>query len=119
MAKEYAPRGLGASGRRLWLAVTGSCDQIDEHERVLLMRACRTLDVIDGLQAIVDAEGLVTDSSQGRRAHPALTEMRQQELKLAKLMGVLKLEFGVEVVVPKMRERRTKFEVLRDASSLA
>ncbi|WP_198957220.1 P27 family phage terminase small subunit [Mycobacterium lehmannii] len=113
-ARTNAPRGLGDSGRRLWRAVVDGCDEIDEHERVLLTRCCRTLDVIDGLQKIVDAEGLITDSSQGARAHPALTEMRQQELKLARLMATLKLDFGAEVAVP-MRERKTRFEVMKGA----
>jgi hypothetical protein len=81
------------------------CTSIDEHERALLVRACKTLDTIEKLEAIVAREGLLADCSQGRRAHPALTECRMQELKLARLMRVLKLEFGEQGVRPVLHHR--------------
>jgi hypothetical protein len=81
------------------------CAGIDEHERALLVRACKTLDTIEELEAIVAREGVLADCSQGRRAHPALTECRQQELKLARLMRVLKLEFGEQVARPVVERR--------------
>lgn len=113
--KGRAPRGLGESGRRLWRSVVDAFDEVDEHEKALLARCCRTLDTIDGLQAVVDAEGLVTDSAQGRRANPALVELRQQELKLARLMTTLRLDFGAQTAVAPQRARRTRFEMQRGA----
>ena len=105
MSKSTVPGGLGASGRKLWLDATEGLTAIDEHETVLLLRACKTLDRIDQLEAIVDTEGVLADCSQGRRAHPALTECRQQELKLARLMRVLKLEFGEQGFGSVLRHR--------------
>jgi hypothetical protein len=38
--------------------------------------------VLDNLAAIVAVEGEITGSSQGDRAHPALTEAQQQRVLL-------------------------------------
>lgn len=114
-AKGRAPRGLQESGRRLWRSVVDAFDEVDEHEKALLTRACRVLDTIDGLQAIVDDEGLITDSSQGRRANPALVELRQQELLLARLMTTLRLDFGAQIAVAPQRDRTTKLGVVKGA----
>jgi P27 family predicted phage terminase small subunit len=89
-----APRGLRPAGRRLWKAVTGEFD-LDDHEAALLLQACRTVDNLDQLQAILDENGLIADSSQGIRVHPALVEARQQRLALAKLLAALGLPGGV------------------------
>ena len=95
MKKESAPKGLGVSGQQLWDEVVAEY-AIDTHERLVLVRACRTADVIDELQTIIDGEGLIIESSQGSRAHPALTELRQQQLLLTRLMRTLRLEFGTD-----------------------
>ena len=71
-----SPTGLGVSGRALWTA-TLTAYELDEHECQLLREACRTADTLDALQAMLDSEGLVSQSSQGIRAHPALVELRQ------------------------------------------
>jgi hypothetical protein len=51
-----APRGLKASGRRLWKS-TVDVFVLEEHELGILREACRTADAIDGLQAAVTATG--------------------------------------------------------------
>ncbi|ORV07918.1 P27 family phage terminase small subunit [Mycobacterium celatum] len=88
------PRGLRAAGKRLWRSVTRDFD-LDDHEAMLLREACRTVDQLDDLQAEVDANGAVVESSQGVRVHPAVVEARQQRLVLAKIMSALGLPKGV------------------------
>jgi P27 family predicted phage terminase small subunit len=89
-----APRGLRAAGKRLWRAVTGEFE-LSEYEAGLLLQMCRTVDTLDDLQAILDENGLISQSSQGERVHPALVEARQQRLVLAKLLAALGLPSGL------------------------
>jgi hypothetical protein len=63
MKKPSMPPRLGLSGKALLRQVAEKF-AIDDHERVVLVRACRTLDLIDQLQAVVDHEGLIAESSQ-------------------------------------------------------
>lgn len=88
-----APRGLGASGKTLWKAVLSDYE-LDEHEQSILVQACRISDACDKLQGIVDDEGVMCESSQGTRAHPALVELRQQGIALARLMTALRIPAG-------------------------
>lgn len=83
-----AASGLKASGRRLWKASVDVFD-LDEHELALLREACRTLDSLDALQAAVDQDGVVVESPQGVKAHPALVEVRQQRITYARLIAQL------------------------------
>lgn len=88
------PAGLKASGRALWKAVLDEFE-LEEHERQVLREAARTADLIDRLQAILDAEGPMSESSQGQRVHPAAVELRQQRIALARLFAALELPHGV------------------------
>lgn len=85
-----APRGLRSSGRALWVSVLNDYE-LDEHEEVMLRECCRTADSIDALQAVVDSEGVLSESSQGVRAHPALVELRQQRVAFARLLTALRI----------------------------
>lgn len=87
-ATPRSPVTLNAAGRRLWKSVCTKFD-LPEHERVILAECCRTVDTIDELVDIAKADGLLIESSQGRKTHPALVEARQQRLVLAKLLAVL------------------------------
>lgn len=87
------PAGLRTSGRALWSAVLNDYE-LDEHEAVILREACRTADSIDALQAVLDAEGVMSESSQGARTHPALTELRQQRVTFARLLTALRIPQG-------------------------
>lgn len=89
-----APDGLKAAGRRLWKAVAGAFD-LEPHERELLREVCRTADLIDGLQTVLDAEGPMAESSQGIRVHPAAVELRQQRITYARLVAALGVPTGV------------------------
>jgi hypothetical protein len=85
-----APVGLAAAGRKLWTSVTGDY-VLDEHESRLLLEACRTVDLLDGLEEAVRRDGPLLSSPQGQRAHPAAVEARQQRITLARLLAALRL----------------------------
>jgi hypothetical protein len=80
------PRGLRTGGRRLWDAVENAYI-LREDEGALLGQACRVLDRLDRLAAVVEADGLLVDG----RPHPALVESRQQQIVLARLLATLRL----------------------------
>lgn len=84
-----APKGSRASGRRLWRSVLDRFD-LDEHELVLLRQAVAVADLCDALQAEVDVSGLVVAG----KANPALVELRQQRILLARLIVALRVPLG-------------------------
>ncbi|KZF00879.1 terminase [Rhodococcus sp. EPR-157] len=83
-----APTGLKRRGAALWRSMTTAFD-LEQHELTTLREVCRTVDAIDALQAVVDRDGVMNESAQGVRAHPALVELRQQRLALTKLVAAL------------------------------
>ncbi len=83
------PRGAQSAGRRLWRAVVVDYE-LAEHELTLLREAVRTADLCDSLQELVDKEGLI----RFHRAHPALVELRQQRILLARLLVALRVPIG-------------------------
>lgn len=87
------PTGLRKSGRALWRAVLEDFD-LDEHERGMLTQAARIADLCDDLQRLLDAEGLMTTTSQGPRVHPAAVELRQQAIALARLLTAMRIPAG-------------------------
>lgn len=87
------PRGLGKSGKALWRALLTDYD-LDEHEKSILTQACRIADLCDQLQGLIDMEGPMSESSQGPRVHPAVVELRQQGIALARLMTALRIPAG-------------------------
>ncbi len=84
-----APEGARTAGKRLWRAVLEGWE-LQEHELALLRQACAVADVIDELQRIVEREGPLL----GERAHPALVELRQERLLLARLVVALRVPLG-------------------------
>jgi hypothetical protein len=89
------PRGTKAEGRRLWKSVLGEFT-LDEHELSLLRQACRVADMCSDLQAIVDADGPISSTPSGPRTHPAVVELRQQRILLARLVVALRVPLGEE-----------------------
>lgn len=94
-APDEAPHGLGDDALALWSSVMDAYD-LEEHERALLVEACRTVELLTKLDDEVRRDGPVIDSSQGLRAHPAATEARQQRIALARLLAALRLPAGDE-----------------------
>lgn len=84
-----APVGAKAAGRALWRSVL-TAYELDEHEMVLLRQASRVADACDDLQVLVDKDGPVVAG----RAHPALVELRQQRIVLARLIVALRVPLG-------------------------
>ena len=93
MSIPKPPADLKAPGRKLWRSVLEGFD-LDQHELTLLRETCRTADVCDGLQRQVDADGIMSSSSQGSRVHPALVELRQQRIALARMFAALRVPTG-------------------------
>lgn len=87
-AKTYAPRGLAAAGRKLWDAGIEDFEWA-QHELAMLEEACRTRDRIVQLDKRVEDDGVMLQSSQGLRVHPAISEARQQRLVMARLLATL------------------------------
>jgi hypothetical protein len=90
-----APAGLRESSLRLWHSVTDDFE-LDEHERLLLLQASRTADLLDELTDVLDRDGVLHDTPQGARAHPPAVERRQQALTLARLVAALRLPAGAD-----------------------
>ena len=88
--KPKCPPRVGAGGRKLWAAIVDTYE-LSEHELQVLREAVRTVDQIDRLQAIVQADGDMQESPQGRRVHPAVVELRQQRVVLARLLAALRI----------------------------
>ncbi|MCQ4120438.1 terminase [Rhodococcus tibetensis] len=95
MSQTRTPAGLRAAGKRLWSSTTDEFE-LAEHERGLLLQACRTADALDALQKVLERDGVLNESSQGTRVHPALPELRQQRIAFARLVAALGLESGVQ-----------------------
>lgn len=95
MGAERPPAGTRAAGRRLWESITGEFE-LDEHELALLREAVRTVDVLDQLDATVRRDGLMVNSPQGDRVHPAVVEARQQKIALARILAALRMPAGDE-----------------------
>jgi hypothetical protein len=97
---ENHSRGLSAAGRRLWDAVSSDYALVS-HELVLLESAARIADLMGDLQSLIDDEGLVL----GGKTHPAVAQIRQQRLVLARLLVALRVPIGDEDARPSGQRR--------------
>src|SRR3954451_13785400 len=83
---EIEPYSGGSSGARLWTRVLAEFE-LSETELVLLREACRTADAVEELHGYVDEQGTMIDG----RPNPALVELRQQRILLARLVVALRV----------------------------
>ncbi len=83
------PAGLGESGNAMWVHITAKFEIVAEQDRQQLVQVCRLADLLDRLQEVVDSEGVLAESSQGIRTHPAVVELRQQRIVFARLLAAL------------------------------
>lgn len=90
MPDPKAPGAPTGRSSALYDAVTDEYE-LSRHELALLDELVGTLDLIDDLAAVLAAEGLMSDSSQGRRVHPAAAELRQQRIVAARLLAALRI----------------------------
>ncbi len=91
MTLPAPPKGTRSAGRRLWRAVLTDYE-LAEHELTLLRQAVHVADLCEDLQQRVDDDGPLL----GDRAHPALVEVRQQRILLARLVVALRVPLGEE-----------------------
>lgn len=114
MATRPVKPSFGAAGSQLWTSITDVL-VLDVHEEQLLVECCRTADAMDELQTIVERDGVLSDSSQGVRAHPALQELRQQRIAFARLISALGLPSGVKDA----KTKRTRPRSVRGVYTIA
>ena len=71
--------------------------ELDTHESLLLLQACRTADRLDAMATELATSPLTLTNFRGDEvAHPLLTESRQQSLALSRLVASLRLPSGDE-----------------------
>jgi hypothetical protein len=100
MATRSITADLGTAGRRLWRTTTAAYD-LAEHERAVLLAACRTVDTLERLEAAVAA----VDLADWRRARGLLVEVRQQRITLARLIAALRVPDAEDDAEPEKRPR--------------
>jgi hypothetical protein len=97
------PKGLNASGRRLWRSIVDDY-ALDIHEELLLLQACRCVDRLDRLAEEAAGASVTVINARGDQVpHPALTESRQQSITLSRLLASLRLPTGDEAGRPQRR----------------
>ncbi len=80
------PKGLKTAGRRLYGSISAEFE-LEPWEEAVLRQAARTADALEALQGEVDAAGPMLDG----KVHPALVELRQQRIVLARLVAALRI----------------------------
>lgn len=94
---------MGESGARLWESVVVQYD-LDVHEELLLLQACRTADLLDRLARRADGAELTVINAKGEQVTaPWITEHRQQSIVLARLLASMRMPSGEEDGRPQRR----------------
>jgi hypothetical protein len=97
------PADLAESGDRLWRSVADEYE-LDVHEQLLLLEACRCADRLDRLAAEAAAGAVTVTNFKGDQvANPAMVEARQQAIVLSRLIASLRMPSGEEDVRPQRR----------------
>lgn len=96
--------GKSPEAQALWHSVADDYE-LDEHEAALLRQAVLTVDLLAMLQANVEELGAVVESPQGVKANPAVVEIRQQRVVLARLLAALRLPTGDEADAKRPQRR--------------
>ncbi|WP_438479090.1 hypothetical protein [Streptomyces asiaticus] len=88
---QEAPPGLGESGRALWESVVDKFE-LEVHEQLLLLQACRSADLLDELAQQTARGPLTVVNAKGDQVTaPWITEHRQQSQNLARMLASLRL----------------------------
>jgi phage terminase small subunit len=91
MRRPRVPESLGPGGRAFWRRVLAAYE-LSPAEEVMLARACRTVDVLDRLDAVLAEDDPIVTGSVGQlRAHPALAAAADQQRLLDQLIRALNL----------------------------
>lgn len=105
-----APSTLGQAGTKLWRTIVRDF-HLQDHELVQLEEAALVRDRIAQLRDLVDSEGPMITNSQGRRLHPAIPEIRAQQLTLARLLVTLGVPSLEEDNLPASRGVRGVYDI--------
>lgn len=88
---DHMPADLGESGRALWQKLTAEYG-FDPAEGRVLAELCRHVDLVDELAAAVERDGvMIPAASGGVKLNPAVPELRQGRLAVARLAAALRL----------------------------
>jgi hypothetical protein len=99
------PAGLNPAGRALWARITKVLE-LDPGEVPLLAAACHQADDIAGLERSIKSAGVMVRGSKGQpRLSPAVAEVRQGRLALARLLSGISMP-NEEGVPQTVRQRR-------------
>lgn len=86
-----APRGLKASGRKLWKETTAKYE-FRQDELETLKAACGEADLIARMEDELETEPLTVKGSMGQLVpHPLVSELRQHRSTMAALLRGMKL----------------------------
>lgn len=101
-----APEGLQAAGRKLWRTIHAGY-QLEPHEAVGLLQACRLADACDDLAAVVAAEGRIAQDHLGNpRVSPAQVELRQCQMAYLKAVASLRIPLADDDGQDEVRPQR-------------
>lgn len=81
---------LRAQGRAFYVSTLADYD-LSAAELLILEQVCRQLDTLEALRDAVQFDGTMIRTNQGQRPHPALSEIRQLQLALARCVAQLAL----------------------------
>lgn len=91
-----APRGLGKRGRAFWKVLQAE-NEFDGPGTEVLIEACRTLDRLEALDEVISEQGVTALGSTGQVVvHPAVSESRQLQVVLTRLVDALALPLSEE-----------------------
>lgn len=102
------PEGLREAGGELWRLVQNDYE-LSGAEETQLLEACFVRDQIAALRQQLATDGTMLGSSQGMRLHPAIAEIRAQQLTLARLLATLQLPAPAEDQLPASTGVRRRF----------
>ena len=99
---EYSPRG------ETFYDLVASSYELNDSESELLHECCRILTELERLEQALDLAGVVVEGSTGQvRINPAVGELRQHRLALARVLPLLQLpdEKGDVLPTPQFIQR--------------
>lgn len=90
-AGRDVPEGLDEAGVRLWASIVDRYE-LAEHQRVLLLEACRLTDQLAVLDEAIRTEGAVISTAAGRpKTNPASVERRHVNGALLRTLATLRI----------------------------
>jgi phage terminase small subunit len=89
------PAPLGATGRALWRKVVNDLPdelELDARDLIVLCQAAKLADTIYALEKAVEEDGRVLHGPRGIRLHPGVSEVRQSQIVLGRLLSQIDMD---------------------------